>query len=787
MLRGVREKLRSRRSRRHSPPFEEGLIPDDRQPRAFRNISIDLLQKPFNLFPRRRSKEEQTTFQAPPQPAPPKRNDDSFSSIPSTHASKDPFLNDDVPVDISRSENTDRPRKEDDSVKSNAEPGSPPASFSSASTVRKRSSLWKRSYDPEADFQSVHERDILKAVSLSEAAVKNDDVRCAQQLAHIVNAQVDEFTSAVQQVQTDGAQAREFARTLPVARDSRFRGLLDVKMDGDSVREADRSLRDMRCTEQLWDLEACMVEKRYEDCVSAVHKLGGMSDKMSARAEGRFKQLRDELIGELGSLCATMPHAAETYAPLLKSLEAGEEGRCRVLEDMKRELFAELRHAATHSHDAAALYLNMMLNKTVGLFRRANEMYMALSFAGDHNSRGFLLWMVEQSDRVYEEFVRPVLSKVCKADAITILKVIEAAQERREPTDQPMRGGEASVVSVFQTRVKALMRGDMEGAVREAERQLVERAKMLASAIPRSWREGPYESGRAMCDELSVVKKGLEGVVKVEGEREGVIGRPLGKGKYGSVYLAREKRSKYIVALKVLFKEQLLKSKVEHQLRREIEIQSHLRHPNILRLFGFFYDDNRVFLILEYAAKGELYKHLRMHTFDERRAACYAACVAHALGYCHSKHVIHRDIKPENILLGINGEIKIADFGWSVHAPSDRRDTMCGTLDYIPPEMILNRSHDHAVDQWALGVLVYEFILGRAPFEAGDKDQTQIRIITVDYTIPANSMSDMAQDLIGRLLVKDPWKRLPLKHVLQHPWIVTNAADTLARLQRLSS
>ncbi|CAN8073224.1 unnamed protein product [Agarophyton chilense] len=265
------------------------------------------------------------------------------------------------------------------------------------------------------------------------------------------------------------------------------------------------------------------------------------------------------------------------------------------------------------------------------------------------------------------------------------------------------------------------------------------------------------------------------------------IGKPLGKGKYGSVYLAREKRSKYIVALKVLFKEQLLKSKVEHQLRREIEIQSHLRHPNILRLFGYFYDDNRVFLILEYAAKGELYKHLRYRNFDERRAASYAACVAHALDYCHSKHVIHRDIKPENILLGINGEIKIADFGWSVHAPSDRRVTMCGTLDYIPPEMILSRSHDHAVDQWALGVLVYEFILGRAPFDAGDKEETQRRIVKIDYKIPAHAMSDMAQDLIGRLLVREPGRRLPLKHVLQHPWIVTNAADTLARLQRLSS
>lgn len=525
MLRGVRDKLRSRRSRRHSPPFEEGLIPDDRQPRAFRNISIDLLQKPFNLFPRRRSKEEQAPFKPPPQPVPPKRNDDSFSSIPSTHASKDPFLNDDVPVDISRSENTDRPRKEDDSVKSNAEAASPPASFSSASTVRKKSSLWKRSYDPEADFQSAHERDILKAVSLSEAAVKNDDVRCAQQLAHIVNTQVDEFAGAVQQVHRSVEQAREFAGTLPVGRDSRFTGLLDIKGEADGAREVDRSLRDMSCTEQLWDLEACLVEKRYEDCVSAIHKLACVSDEMSARTQGRFKQLRDELIGELGSLCATMPHAAETYAPLLKSLDAGENARCTVLEDMQRELFGELRHAATHSHDAAALCLNVMLNTAVGLFSRANDMYMALSFAGDHNSCGFLLWMVEQLDRVYEEFVRPVLHKVCKADAITILKVIEAVQERREPWDQAMRGGEASVVCVFQTRVKALMRGDIEGAVREAERQLVERAKMLASAIPRSWREGPYESGRAMCDELSMVKKGLEGVVKVEGEREGAVGR----------------------------------------------------------------------------------------------------------------------------------------------------------------------------------------------------------------------------------------------------------------------
>jgi aurora kinase len=100
------------------------------------------------------------------------------------------------------------------------------------------------------------------------------------------------------------------------------------------------------------------------------------------------------------------------------------------------------------------------------------------------------------------------------------------------------------------------------------------------------------------------------------------IGKPLGRGKFGHVYLAREKRSNHVVALKVLFKSQLQQSQVEHQLRREVEIQSHLRHPNILRLYGYFYDQKRVYLILEYAARGELYKDLqKCKYFSERRAA----------------------------------------------------------------------------------------------------------------------------------------------------------------------
>lgn len=253
------------------------------------------------------------------------------------------------------------------------------------------------------------------------------------------------------------------------------------------------------------------------------------------------------------------------------------------------------------------------------------------------------------------------------------------------------------------------------------------------------------------------------------------IGKPLGKGKFGNVYLAREKESHYICALKVLFKSQLEKAGVEHQLRREIEIQSHLRHPNILRLFGYFYDETRVYLILEYAPKGELYKELKRHDrFDDVTAATYMKEMTEALMYCHAKKVIHRDIKPENLLLGLRGELKIADFGWSVHAPSSRRKTFCGTLDYLPPEMVHGHPHDENVDLWSLGVLCYEFLVGYPPFEDLREDnETYKRITSADVRFP-DFVSTGARDLIKNLLRLVPKERLPLREVLIHAWVTRN-------------
>ena len=116
-----------------------------------------------------------------------------------------------------------------------------------------------------------------------------------------------------------------------------------------------------------------------------------------------------------------------------------------------------------------------------------------------------------------------------------------------------------------------------------------------------------------------------------------------------------------------------------------------------------------------------------------------------------------------------------------MHAPSSRRTTLCGTLDYLPPEMIENKDHDHSVDIWALGVLAYEFLVGSPPFEAEGHSETYRRIVKVDLRFPAHVSAD-ARDFIARLLRKEPRQRMPLDAVKHHPWIVRNTAPEAAPL-----
>ncbi|EDW83737.2 uncharacterized protein Dwil_GK13515 [Drosophila willistoni] len=254
------------------------------------------------------------------------------------------------------------------------------------------------------------------------------------------------------------------------------------------------------------------------------------------------------------------------------------------------------------------------------------------------------------------------------------------------------------------------------------------------------------------------------------------IGRLLGRGKFGNVYLAREKESQFVVALKVLFKRQIGESNVEHQVRREIEIQSHLRHPHILRLYAYFHDDVRIYLILEYAPQGTLFNALQaqpLKRFDERQSATYIKSLCSALLYLHERDIIHRDIKPENLLLGHKGVLKIADFGWSVHEPNSMRMTLCGTVDYLPPEMVQGKPHTKNVDLWSLGVLCYELLVGHAPFFSKNYDETYKKILKVEYKLPEH-ISKAATHLISKLLVLNPAHRLNLDQVMVHPWIIAH-------------
>ncbi|KAI9321304.1 kinase-like domain-containing protein [Dichotomocladium elegans] len=250
------------------------------------------------------------------------------------------------------------------------------------------------------------------------------------------------------------------------------------------------------------------------------------------------------------------------------------------------------------------------------------------------------------------------------------------------------------------------------------------------------------------------------------------VGRYLGTGRFGAVYHAREKQSGQPVALKIMEKHELEKAHIVPFLKREIEIQGHLRHPRILRLYGYFHNEDRVYIVLEYAPNGELYKMLQEQTrLSEKQTAEYVLELISALQYLHKLRVIHRDIKPENVLLDADGHLKLADFGWAVHDLRPRRKTFCGTLDYLPPEMIQNKTHDEKVDIWALGVMCYELLVGQPPFEdLDDYAKTYQRISEVQYTFPEHVSSE-AQDFISSILQHNPFKRPRLSDLERHPWV----------------
>ena len=258
-----------------------------------------------------------------------------------------------------------------------------------------------------------------------------------------------------------------------------------------------------------------------------------------------------------------------------------------------------------------------------------------------------------------------------------------------------------------------------------------------------------------------------------------LIGKKLGSGQFGHVYLAKYKSTQFICAIKVINKKWISENlKCMNQLRREIEIQSHLHHPNILSLYNFFWDKKNVYLVIEYAQGGELFKILHKEEqgrFSEPKAAFYIQQVCDAVEYIHKMHIIHRDIKPENILIS-NEVVKLADFGWSIHQKSNKiRRTFCGTAEYMPPEVINDEPHIPPSDLWCIGILIYELCAGEPPFTAKTNYEIISKIKNFDMKKCPDYFSDECKDLIDKLIRKYPKDRISIQEVKEHPWIVNNA------------
>ena len=245
----------------------------------------------------------------------------------------------------------------------------------------------------------------------------------------------------------------------------------------------------------------------------------------------------------------------------------------------------------------------------------------------------------------------------------------------------------------------------------------------------------------------------------------------LGRGQYGKVFLAAVKGSNFIVAIKKLSIEMLVKHDVAMQLRREVEIAFHTRHKYLARTYTYFFDDKDVYLVMEPCSNGMLYDELsRVNMFAPPLAARYVAQLAEALLYLHQHNILHRDIKPENILLDHNSNIKLADFGWSVHDPKNRRKTSCGTPEYFPPEIVSRQAYDSTADLWCLGIFCYEVLTGTTPFVAKEHKDVYAKIKDMKFVMPT-TIPDEAKDLISQLLVREGSKRMSLSRVVNHPFL----------------
>ncbi|XP_066955543.1 serine/threonine-protein kinase PLK4 isoform X2 [Macrobrachium rosenbergii] len=264
------------------------------------------------------------------------------------------------------------------------------------------------------------------------------------------------------------------------------------------------------------------------------------------------------------------------------------------------------------------------------------------------------------------------------------------------------------------------------------------------------------------------------------------VSEQLGKGGFAVVYRARCRNTGQEVAIKKIDKGKIAAGGLINRVRQEVTIHSQLSHPAILKLYAFFEDQLFVYLALELCHKGELQKYIRslgrVLTEDEVRE--YLRQIVSGMLYLHSHSIMHRDLTLSNLLLDSQGRIKIADFGLAtqLQRPDDRHTTMCGTPNYISPEVATRSSHGLESDVWSLGCMLFIMLVGHPPFDGhGVKESIFTRVVIGDYKIPSY-VSANARSLISDCLQKNPRERIKLQTIPQHPFMLAGTKEDIPRM-----
>jgi serum/glucocorticoid-regulated kinase 2 len=218
-----------------------------------------------------------------------------------------------------------------------------------------------------------------------------------------------------------------------------------------------------------------------------------------------------------------------------------------------------------------------------------------------------------------------------------------------------------------------------------------------------------------------------------------------------------------LFAMKILRKTHLVKRRQIERTRTERKVLSVVNHPFIMKLHYAFQTDDKLYLVLDYCPGGELFFHLsRFRRFPERVARFYAAELLLAIGHLHKRGIIYRDLKPENVLLDAEGHVKLGDFGLAkagIKHPWEGATSMCGTPEYMAPEVLAQAGHGFCVDYWGLGMLVFEMMTGLPPWYTTDRAKLFRRLKSAPLEIPSYFSAPSA-DCVGAMLERNPRRRL---------------------------